>query len=147
MFFRSDTMAAIAGYGKDIFDSFSPSDITALKSSLSSDPELDLESTKHKHDESCISDADGAYSHDEGFQVESLIHQEYAKLIIGNKFRPKTGGIFECKADDPDQINYQPVFLVQTPQGGYAVFMVTLFKGPGLDTQITTVTLRLISIQ
>ena len=142
----SDVKAKMIGAGIDLFNSFAASDIAAHKSGLASDPVLDLESTKHKHDDSCVKGADGKYNHDEGFYIQSLIRAEYKKLIIGNKFRPTIGGVFESKTDDPEQVNLQPVFLVETKEKAYSLFMVTLFQGTGEDKQKTALTWRLLAI-
>ena len=146
IFLAPDVKAKMIGAGIELFNSFAVSDIAAHKGELSADPELDLESTKHKHDESCVKDADGKYSHDEGFYIQNLIRAEYNKLIIGNKFRPNIGGVFESKTDDPEQMNLQPVFLIETKEKAYSLFMVTLFQGTGEDKQKTSVTWRLIAI-
>ena len=125
---------------------FRSNEVAGHKGELVSDPILDLESTKHKHDDSCVKDADGKYTHDEGFYIQNLIRAEYKKLVIGNKFRPNIGGVFESNTDDPNQVNLQPVFLIETKEKAYALFMVTLFQGTGEDKQKTSVTWRLLAI-
>ena len=147
IFMHPDAKAAVVGYGINRFNEFLASELNVYRDSLMADPVLDLESTKHFHNGSCTQKADGTYSHEEGFQVQNLIREEYAKLVIGNKFRPNVGGEFECNADDPEQINMQPVFLVKTREGAFSLFMVTLFKGTGSDTQKSTVTWRLVSLK
>ena len=145
IFMNEGVMAAMIGTGIERFGSFIESEIETFKDSLKTDPVLDLQSTKHRHDENCIKNDLGEYTHEEGFQIQSLIRKEYAKLIIGNKFRPNIGGIFECESDNPEQINMQPVFLVKTKEDAYALFMVTLFKGTGADSQKSCVTWRLVA--
>lgn len=145
IFMNTGVSAAIVGYGISRFESFTNVEKDLFNDSLKCDPVVDLQSTKHRHDESCMINADGSYNHEEGFQIQSLIKEEYSKLIIGNKFRPNNGGVFECNADDPEQINLQPVFLVKTREGAYSLFMVTLFKGTGPDSQKSTVTWKLIA--
>ena len=140
----ADVKAAMVGTGIAFFESFVATDIATYKDQLQADPELDLEGATHYHDDSCEKDADGNYTHDEGFYIQNLIRAEYKKLIIGNKFRPNIGGVFECTSDDPEQVNLQPVFLVETKEKAYALFMVTLFQGTGEDKQKTSVTWRLL---
>ncbi len=63
----------------------------------------------------------------------------YKTLVIGDKFRPNTGGVFNMDdASDEAQKDFQPVFLIRTREGLYAKFMVTRFKGVGVDTQKLT---------
>ena len=147
IFMNTGVKAAIVGYGVGRFDSFTAAEIANFTDSLKVDPVLDLESTKHRHSEKCTMNSDGTYSHEEGFQVQSLVRVEYAKLIIGNKFRPNLGGEFECNTDDPEQINMQPVFLVKTREGAFSLFMVTLFKGTGADTQKSSVLWKLVATE
>ena len=146
IFMAPDVRATIVGNGIDAFESFNSTDIETYLADLKSDPEIDIESVKHHHDDSCITDADGNYAHEEGFSIQSLIRAEYKKLIIGNKFRPNVGGVFECAANDPEQINLQPVFLIETKEKAYSVFMMTIFQGTGEDAQKATMTWRLIKI-
>jgi hypothetical protein len=125
IFLASGAQALMVGQGVAVFNSFTYDSITPTRvSQLASDPAIDTVSTKNS----------------KGFQVESLIRAQYAKLIIGNKFRPNVGGVFSSAADDVNQINLQPVFLVKTREGYYAKFMVTLFKGTGVDIQKMTLT-------
>jgi hypothetical protein len=125
IFLASGVKALMVGQGITVFNSFTYDSITSARvSQLASDPAIDTVSTKNS----------------QGFQVESLIRAQYAKLIIGNKFRPTIGGVFTSTADDVNQINLQPVFLIKTKEGYYAKFMVTLFKGTGVDIQKMTMT-------
>ena len=123
IFMASGVQAVMIGQGISVFNSFSYDSITSARiNQLASDPVIDTISTKNP----------------QGFQVESLIRAAYEKLIIGIKFRPSIGGIFTCNTDDANQINLQPVFLIKTREGLYTKFMVTIFKGTGVDAQRST---------
>lgn len=146
IFMAPDVKATIVGYGISDFESFVSTDIAKYITSLEADPELDLESAKHYHDSSCATDAEGKYSHEEGFYIQSLIRAEFTKLVIGNKFRPNVGGVVVCSANDPNQINLQPVFLIETKEKAYSLFMITLFQGVGDDSQKSSVMWKLLVI-
>jgi hypothetical protein len=122
--------AVMVGQGIDRFEEFTYDSIARYVSSLKSDPYIDL--SKYRT-EVHTSSVDGY------ILLLDTVSTLYAKLVIGNKFRPDIGGVITgVSAEDEDQIYQQPVFLVKTREGLYAKFMVTRFKGIGADTQKLT---------
>ncbi len=122
--------AAMIGQGVDFFDAFTYDSISQFESSLSSDPFICLSDYRTEMHNSTV---DGT------IMLRDTISDVYASLVIGNKFRPNIGGVFELSdVSDESQIDLQPVFLVKTREGLYAKFMVTRFKGTGTDTQKLT---------
>ena len=83
VFLADDVKAAMVGSGITDFENFTAADIAQFASELKYDPVIDIESTLHYHDDSCTPDADGNYTHEEGFPIQNLIRAEYKKLIIG----------------------------------------------------------------
>ncbi len=107
-----------AGAGVDFFDSFET--ITeSMIDHLKSDVPVVLEACKN----------------DSGFYDRTLIMAAWDGCVIGNKFR---GRVLEAPEGSEEQ-DVQPVFLIQTTEGGYVKFMVKQFKGNGADKQKTIV--------
>ncbi|MDR3127160.1 MAG: hypothetical protein LBU08_01630 [Tannerellaceae bacterium] len=127
--------AAMVGQGVDYFEAFTKDSVAAHLADLRADPIIDLPSLRteihaRKDDDSSI---DGT------FMLRESVEDFYKTLVIGNKFRPKIGGVFDStEADAETQSLYQPVFLIRTREGLYAKFMITRFKGTGPDTQRLT---------
>lgn len=127
----NSTKALMVGQGIDYFNAFTSDSITSSRiENLKSDPLVDLSLFRTELHTSTV----------DGFvTLRSDIEPFYQTLLIGNKFRPNIGGVFDVSdVSDDDQINYQPVFLIKTREGLYAKFMVTRFKGVGVDTQKLT---------
>ena len=109
--------AVEVGTGVDFFESFQ--EITEdMIDGLTADAEV--------HFDSCRTD---------GKFDRELIMAAYDECVIGNKFR---GRILDAPAD-ADEEDLQPVFLIETTEGGYVKFMVLRFKGSGADKQKTIV--------
>jgi len=126
----NSTKATMIGQGINCFHAFTTDSIAKYKSGLKSDPLIDLASYRTPVNTATVSGS---------ILLEPTVDPLISKLVIGYKFRPKTGGIFNMPdASDVAQINYQPVFLIKTREGLYAKFMVTRFKGVGVDTQKLT---------
>jgi hypothetical protein len=124
---NNSTKAVMVGQGIDCFESFSYDSIDTYKSGLKSDPVINLNALRVEMHTSTV---DGT------IMLIDSVSSLYTSLVIGNKFRPNIGGVFNMDdASDENQVNYQPVFLVCTREGLYAKFMVTRFKGVGINTQ------------
>lgn len=123
--------AVMVGQGITYFNSFTAYSITPTRiASLKADPYIDLSKYRTEVHTSTV---------DGSILLESTAESLYSTLVIGNKFRPNIGGVFNMTdVSDETQINYQPVFLVKTREGLYAKFMVTRFKGVGADVQKMT---------
>jgi len=121
------TKATTVGQGIDCFEAFSYDSIMAYKESLRADPLINLNALRaDKH----TSTVDGT------IMLQDSVSNLYLSLAIGNKFRPNIGGVFTINdVSDEAQKALQPVFLIRTREGRYAKFMVTRFKGVGVDTQ------------
>jgi len=128
---NASTKATVVGTGIDCFDAFTADSITDARiASLSSDPLINLPALRTYLNTSTVTGS---------IMLTDSVEDLYPTLAIGNKFRPGFAGYMEgITADDVNQINYQPVFLIKTREGLYAKFMVTLFKGTGSDTQKLT---------
>ncbi len=121
------TKAAMVGQGITYFNAFTSDSISKYKGTLKSDPLINLVSYRTPVNTATVSGS---------ILLVSTADSLYSKLAIGYKFRPNIGGIFNLSdVSDETQINYQPVFLIRTREGLYAKFMVTRFKGVGVDTQ------------
>jgi len=124
------TKAAMVGQGTDCFDAFTYSSIEAYKDSLKADPLINLNALRVEMHTSTV---DGT------IMLEDSVSSLYPSLAIGNKFRPNIGGVITMNdVSDEAQKALQPVFLIRTREGRYAKFMVTRFKGVGVDTQKLT---------
>ena len=126
----NSTKAVMVGQGVSCFESFIYDSITNYKGGLAADFLICLAGYRIElHTET----VDGTII------MRDDIAPVYEQLVIGNKFRPNIGGVFEMDdASDEAQIDLQPVFLVRSREGLYAKFMVTRFKGTGTDTQKLT---------
>jgi len=69
-----------------------------------------------------------------GMYDRKLVHAALDKLIIGQQFR--SGSLVVPEGLTEEQV--QPVFLIKTPEGKYAKFMVKQFMGEGPDQKKTT---------
>jgi len=120
--------AAMVGQGVTYFNAFTKDSITNIQiSKLKSDPYINLSKYRTTIHTATVNGS---------ILLQTTADSLYSKLIIGERFRPNIGGIFNiADASDEAQINSQPVFLVKTREGLYAKFMVTRFKGVGNDTQ------------
>lgn len=127
---NNSTKAAMVGQGINCFNAFTSDSISKYTDKLKSDPLIDLASYRTTVNTATIS----------GYVLlVSTADSLFSKLVIGYKFRPGIGGVFNITdASDEAQIDLQPVFLVKTREGLYAKFMVTRFKGVGTDTQKLT---------
>ena len=128
---KNSTKAAMVGIGVNFFNAFTIDSITPQRIDLlKSDPVIDLSKYRTEIHTATV---DGV------IMLQDDAYKLYSTLVIGNKFRPSIGGVITgITADDVNQINFQPVFLIKTREGLYAKFMVTLFKGVGVDTQKLT---------
>lgn len=114
----SGVKALEVGAGVEFFTNFDA--ITGeLIASLEPDVAVDFEACKN----------------DSGFYDRELVMAAYDQCVIGNKFRSR---VLEAP-DDAEEQDVQPVFLIQTLEGGYVKFMVKQFKGDGADKQKTIV--------
>ena len=124
------TKAVMVGQGIGCFNAFTSDSIGKYRGGLLSDPLVDLAACRTELHNSTV---EGAILLREDADIL------YNQLVIGNKFRPNIGGVFDLPdVSDEAQINMQPVFLIQTREGLFAKFMVTRFKGVGADTQKLT---------
>jgi len=123
--------AAMIGQGLNCFNSFSIDSVTSIQiAKLQSDPYIILANYRTEVHTTTI---DGA------ILLQSTANALFTDLSIGIKFRPNIGGVFTIDdVSDEAQIDLQPVFLIKTREGLYAKFMVTRFKGVGVDTQKLT---------
>jgi hypothetical protein len=127
---KKSTKASMVGQGIDYFNAFTADSITKYKSGLKSDSLINLAAYRTEVHTASI---DGT------ILLRDVIEPFYAGLVIGNKFRPNIGSVFDLTdVSDEAQIDLQPVFLIRTREGLYAKFMVTRFKGVGVDTQKLT---------
>jgi len=121
------TKATMVGQGIDCFEAFSYDSIDTYKDSLKTDPLINLNALRVEMHTSTV---DGT------IMLQDSVRALYLSLAIGNKFRPNIGSVFTLPdVSDETQITLQPVFLIRTREGLYAKFMVTRFKGVGVDTQ------------
>lgn len=122
--------ATMIGQGISYFNSFTTDSINKYKDHLENDPLIDLSKYRTEIHTASIN----------GFiLLQTNADNLYESLVIGYKFRPNIGGVFDLPdVSDEAQINLQPVFLIKTREGLYAKFMVTRFKGVGVDTQKLT---------
>jgi predicted small secreted protein len=122
--------AVMVGQGIACFNAFTANSINRYRSGLKSDPPVDLPACRTELHTGSV----------DGFiLLQDNADALYSRLVIGNKFRPNIGGVFDLPdVSDEAQIDMQPVFLVQTREGLFAKFMVTRFKGVGVDTQKLT---------
>lgn len=122
--------AVFVGQGIGYFNAFSADSVSKYKNKLKSDPLIELAAHRTVVSSPSVNGS---------VLMEDSASTLYSKLVIGNKFRPNIGGIFDMPdVSDEAQINLQPVFLIKTREGLYAKFMVTRFKGVGIDTQKLT---------
>lgn len=123
--------AAMIGQGLNCFNSFSIDSVSSTHiAKLQSDPYIDLADYRTEVHTATI---DGV------ILLQSTAETLFSNLSIGIKFRPNIGGVFNLDdVSDEAQIDLQPVFLIKTREGLYAKFMVTRFKGLGVDTQKLT---------
>lgn len=137
IFMYSDSLDAdksvksvMVGQGISCFNQFTADSVSRYVSQLRSDPVIHLSNYRTEIHSANV----------DGFiLLQSTAESLYASLVIGDKFRPNIGGIFNmADVSDEAQIDLQPVFLIKTREGLYAKFMVTRFKGVGLDTQRLT---------
>ena len=124
------TKAVMVGQGIDCFNAFTSDSINKYQGGLKPDPLVDLAALRTEF-------------HTANVEGAILLRDDadilYNQLVIGNKFRPNIGNVFDLPdVSDEAQINMQPVFLIQTREGLFAKFMVTRFKGVGVDTQKLT---------
>lgn len=127
---KKSTKACMVGQGIACFNTFTADSITKYKSRLKSDPLVDLAAHRTMVNTPTINGT---------ILLVDSASVLFSKLIIGHKFRPNIGGVFNMSdVSNEAQINYQPVFLIRTREGLYAKFMVTRFKGVGVDTQKLT---------
>lgn len=122
--------AVMVGQGIACFNAFTADSISRYRSELKSDPPVDLAAFRTELHTATV----------DGFLLlRDNAEELYARLVIGHKFRPTVGGVFYLPdVSDEAQIDMQPVFLIQTREGLFAKFMVTRFKGVGVDTQKLT---------
>lgn len=127
----NSTKAVRVGQGVTFFNSFTADSITSIRiAALKADPLINLAEYRTELHTSTV---DGMIT------LQSTISPIYQQLVIGNKFRPNIGGVFVlADVSDEAQLELQPVFLIKTREGLYAKFMVTRFKGVGVDTQKLT---------
>ena len=126
----SSTMAVMVGQGIACFNAFTADSITPRRiSDLKADQVINLALYRSELHTSSV---------DGSIMLMETIAPFYQSLVIGNKFRPNIGGVFDGDVSDEAQIDLQPVFLIKTREGYYAKFMVTRFKGTGADTQKLT---------
>lgn len=120
--------AALVGQGVTYFNSFTKDSITAKQiAKLKPDPYINL--AKYRT-EIHTTKTNGS------MLLQTTATTLYNSLMIGHKFRPNIGGVFNISDVSAEaQIDLQPVFLIKTREGLYAKFMVTRFKGVGNDTQ------------
>ncbi len=125
------TKAAMIGQGIDCFNAFNADSLTADRlATLSGNALVDLSSHRIEVHTTSVDGTILPYNETAAF---------YKTLVIGDKFHPNAGGIFDlADVSDESQINYQPVFLVRTREGLYAKFMVTRYKGVGQTTMQLT---------
>ena len=122
--------AVMVGQGIACFNAFTADSINLYRSGLKSDTLVNLPACRT---ELHTANADGV------LLLQDDTDKLYSRLVIGYKFRPNIGGVFNLRdVSDEAQIDMQPVFLVQTREGLFAKFMVTRFKGVGVDTQKLT---------
>lgn len=128
---ENSTKALMVGQGITYFNSFNADSITPTRiANLKADPHVDLAKYRTTITSGSVNGP---------VLLASTAAGLYSSLTIGNKFMPNSGGVFTmADASDESQINYQPVFLIKTREGLYAKFMVTRFKGTGVDTQKLT---------
>ncbi len=126
----NSTSATMVGQGIDCFEKFTYDSVSIYIDKLASDPQICLDDYRTEiHNETI----DGSVT------LKNDVSALYTTLVIGNKFRPNIGGVFDINdASDEAQIDLQPVFLIHTREGLYAKFMVTRFKGTGVNTQKLT---------
>lgn len=127
----NSTKAVRVGQGVTFFNSFTADSITSTRiAALKADPLINLAEYRTELHTSTV---DGTIT------LQSTISPIYQQLVIGNKFRPNIGGVFVlADVSDEAQLELQPAFLIKTREGLYAKFMVTRFKGVGVDTQKLT---------
>ena len=120
--------AALVGQGITYFNSFTKDSITATQiAKLKSDPYINLAKYRTEIHTATINGS---------ILLQTTVTSLYNSLIIGQKFRPNIGGVFNITDVSAEvQIDLQPVFLIKTREGLYAKFMVTRFKGVGSDAQ------------
>jgi len=120
--------AAMVGQGITYFNAFTKDSVTTTQiAKLKSDPFINLSKFRTTIHTATVNGS---------ILLQTTADSLYSKLIIGEKFRPNIGGVFNiADASDEVQIDLQPVFLIKTREGLYAKFMVTRFKGVGNDTQ------------
>jgi hypothetical protein len=121
------TKATMVGQGIDCFEAFNYDSINNYKDSLKADPLINLNALRVEMHTSTVNGT---------IMLQDSVSKLYLSLAVGNKFRPTIGGVFTISdASDEAQKALQPVFLIRTREGRYAKFMVTRFKGVGVDTQ------------
>jgi hypothetical protein len=119
--------AAMVGQGISCFEAFKYDSIKVYEDSLKADPLINLNALRVEMHTATV---DGT------IMLQDSISTLYKNLAIGDKFRPTIGGVFTISdASDEAQKDFQPVFLIRTREGLYAKFMVTRFKGVGVNTQ------------
>ncbi len=125
------TKAVMVGQGVTCFNNFTVDSITPARiGALKADTLVNLAAYRTELHTSTVNGL---------VMLQITANAFYRKLVIGQKFRPSVGGVFTlADASDEAQINLQPVFLIRTREGLYAKFMVTRFKGTGVDTQKLT---------
>lgn len=122
--------AVMVGQGISCFNNFNADSIAKYVSDLKSDNYFNISDFRTVIHSSNVNGS---------LLLQTTADSLYKTLVIGYKFRPNIGGVFNMSdVSDETQINYQPVFLIRTREGLYAKFMVTRFKGVGVDTQKLT---------
>jgi len=126
MLLGTGAKACQLGQGVSFFDSLIA--ITPeMLDALATEPEVDYEACK---------DTLGHYD-------RSLLFDAFSKCIIGNRFR---ANVLEIP-DGAEEQDVQPVFLVESAEGGYAKFMVKQFKGDAPKEKQTLVRWQVISAE
>ncbi len=123
MLLSDETMACKVGEGIDFFNAFTVVTETMIDS-LVSDPEVDYEACK----------VDGVYD-------RTLLFAAIDQCVIGRSFRSNVLVVPDGKTEE----EVQPVYLVQTTEGGYVKFMVRQFKGDTPNEKQTLVRWQVIS--
>jgi len=120
--------AALIGQGIKYFNNFTKDSITVAQiAKLKSDPYINLAKYRTTIQTATINGS---------VLLQTTAVSLYNTLIVGQKFRPTIGGFFNMTDVSAEaQIDLQPVFLIKTREGLYAKFMVTRFKGVGVDAQ------------
>ena len=132
IFMHPNTKACIVGQGVEAYENFSEKDI---------DPFLALYPDTLQPDKSFQGDWEKYREPSTNRYILSDIEELWLKdLVIGIHIHPGHSPAYqpEGPCDNPDQVNTQPVWLIQTREGAFVKFQCPLFKGSGEDMQKCT---------